>query len=53
LACARGGHPYDLARRNIDFRTALAAGVDEINHLPGFRPEGNSLAGYAKLDAIA
>jgi cyclophilin family peptidyl-prolyl cis-trans isomerase len=33
-----------------DFRNALAAGVDEINHLPGFRPEGNALSGYAKLD---
>lgn len=33
-----------------DFRAALAAGVDEINHLPGFRPEGNALSGYAKLD---
>lgn len=33
-----------------DFRNALAAGVDEINHLPGFRPEGNVPAGYAKLD---
>jgi imidazolonepropionase-like amidohydrolase len=32
-----------------DFRAAVAAGVDEINHLPGFRPEGNVLAGYAKL----
>lgn len=33
-----------------DFRNAVAAGVDEINHLPGFRPEGNALSGYAKLD---
>ena len=33
-----------------DFRSAVAAGVDEINHLPGFRPEGNALSGYAKLD---
>jgi hypothetical protein len=33
-----------------DFRNAVAAGVDEINHLPGFRPEGNDLAGYRKLD---
>lgn len=32
-----------------DFRAAVAAGVDEINHLPGFRPEGNVVAGYAKL----
>jgi imidazolonepropionase-like amidohydrolase len=33
----------------VDFRAAVAAGVDEINHLPGFRPEGNALAGYEKL----
>lgn len=33
-----------------DFRNAVAAGVDEINHLPGFRPEGNDLPGYRKLD---
>ena len=33
-----------------DFRNALAAGVDEINHLPGFRPEGNAMAGYANLE---
>ena len=32
-----------------DFRNAVAAGVDEINHLPGFRPEGNDLAGYRRL----
>jgi imidazolonepropionase-like amidohydrolase len=32
-----------------DFRTAVAAGVDEINHLPGFRPEGNAIAGYGRL----
>ena len=33
-----------------DFRAAVAAGADEINHLPGFRPEGNVLAGYAQLE---
>jgi hypothetical protein len=33
-----------------DFRNAVAAGVDEIAHLPGFRPEGNDLPGYRKLD---
>lgn len=33
-----------------DFRNAVAARVDEINHLPGFRPEGNDLSGYRKLD---
>ena len=32
-----------------DFRTAVAAGVDEINHLPGFRPERNTIAGYERL----
>ena len=36
-----------------DFRTAVAAGVDEINHLPGFRPEGNALAGYRSLARYA
>ncbi|HET9010999.1 MAG TPA: amidohydrolase family protein [Gemmatimonadaceae bacterium] len=29
-----------------DFHRALTAGVDEINHLPGFRPEGDSVGGY-------
>lgn len=33
-----------------DFRNAVAAGVDEINHLPGFRPEGDTPGGYVKLD---
>lgn len=33
-----------------DFRAAVAAGVDEINHLPGFRPERDDPAGYASLD---
>jgi len=32
-----------------DFRAAVAAGVDEINHLPGFRPERDDLKGYARL----
>lgn len=32
-----------------DFRAAVAAGVDEINHLPGFRPERDDPAGYARL----
>ena len=32
-----------------DFRAAVAAGVDEINHLPGFRPERDALAGYDRL----
>lgn len=27
-----------------DFRAAVAAGVDEINHLPGFRPEGEDFS---------
>ena len=26
-----------------DFHVALLAGVDEINHLPGFRPDGNAI----------
>jgi hypothetical protein len=33
-----------------DFRNAVAAGVDEINHLPGFRPEGDAVANYSNLD---
>jgi imidazolonepropionase-like amidohydrolase len=36
-----------------DFRAAVAAGADEINHLPGFRPEGNELAGYGDLGRYA
>lgn len=30
-----------------DFRTAVAAGVDEINHLPGFRPDRDNLQSFA------
>jgi hypothetical protein len=30
-----------------DFRHALAAGVDEINHLPGFRPDRMDFKSYA------
>lgn len=32
-----------------DFHAALAAGADEINHLPGFRPEKNNPANYERL----
>lgn len=32
-----------------DFHNALVAGVDEINHLPGFRPDRNDVANYANL----
>ena len=32
-----------------DFHNAAAAGVDEINHLPGFRPDRNDFANYRKL----
>jgi hypothetical protein len=32
-----------------DFHTALTAGVDEINHLPGFRPEKNDPGNYQNL----
>jgi len=32
-----------------DFHQALAAGADEINHLPGFRPEKNDPANYQDL----
>jgi imidazolonepropionase-like amidohydrolase len=34
-----------------DFHNAAIAGVDEINHLPGFRPENNGIVkGYQNLD---
>jgi imidazolonepropionase-like amidohydrolase len=33
-----------------DFHNAVVAGVDEINHLPGFRPERNDIANYTNLD---
>jgi hypothetical protein len=29
-----------------DFHNALIAGVDEVNHMPGFRPERNNVANY-------
>jgi hypothetical protein len=32
-----------------DFHHALAAGADEINHLPGFRPDRNDLSNYQNL----
>ncbi len=32
-----------------DFASAVAAGVDEINHLPGFRPERNDPSLYVNL----
>lgn len=32
-----------------DFHNALVAGVDEINHTPGFRPEKNNPANYNNL----
>jgi hypothetical protein len=33
----------------VDFHNAVIAGVDEINHLPGFRPDRNDIANYANL----
>lgn len=33
-----------------DFRVAVAAGVDEINHLPGFRPDRNDPKAYLDGD---
>ena len=33
-----------------DFRAAIRAGVDQIAHLPGFRPEGGSLAHFFPLE---
>ena len=32
-----------------DFHNAVVAGVDEINHLPGFRPDRNDPSNYANL----
>jgi amidohydrolase family protein len=32
-----------------DFHSAVMAGVDEINHLPGFRPDRENFASYADL----
>ncbi len=32
-----------------DFHHALVAGVDEVNHTPGFRPEGNDVKNYTNL----
>ena len=32
-----------------DFHNAAVAGVDEINHTPGFRPDRNDFANYANL----
>src|SRR6185503_677574 len=34
---------------SADFHNAVAAGVDEINHLPGFRPDRNDIANYTNL----
>ena len=34
---------------SVDFHNAAVAGVDEINHLPGFRPDRNDFANYANL----
>jgi imidazolonepropionase-like amidohydrolase len=36
-----------------DFRAAVRAGVDEINHLPGFRPERNDPAYYEPVERFA
>lgn len=33
----------------VDFHNAVAAGVDEINHMPGFRPDRNDVANFANL----
>ncbi len=32
-----------------DFHSATMAGVDEINHMPGFRPDRNDIANYTNL----
>ncbi len=34
-----------------DFHQAVQTGVDEINHLPGFRPDRNNPQNYAEPDA--
>jgi hypothetical protein len=34
---------------STDFHNAVAADVDEINHLPGFRPDRNDIANYTNL----
>ena len=34
-----------------DFHYAALAGVDEINHLPGFRPDRNDFATYTNISA--
>lgn len=33
----------------VDFHNAVVAGVDEINHLPGFRPDRNDFANYKNV----
>ena len=33
----------------VDFQNAVVAGVDEINHLPGFRPDRNDPSSYRGL----
>lgn len=50
----RGAHREGLrvsthVETAVDFHNAVVAGVDEINHLPGFRPERNDFANYANL----
>jgi len=37
------------AESAADFHNAVVAGVDEINHLPGFRPDRQDFANYADL----
>jgi amidohydrolase family protein len=32
-----------------DFHNAVLAGVDEVNHLPGFRPDRNDISNFANL----
>jgi imidazolonepropionase-like amidohydrolase len=44
-----GLHVSTHVETEADFHHALAAGVDEINHLPGFRPEKNDPANYQNL----
>ena len=50
-AIVRRAHAADLrvsthVESAADFRNAVASGVDEINHLPGFRPDRNQWKVY-------
>ena len=53
-AIVRTAHRHGLrvsthVETSADFHNAVTAGVDEINHLPGFRPDRNDIANYTNL----